>query len=673
MKKLVFGLVLCMSMAIVAQAVPVTVDNHSFEEQTPVHPTHGKVKLSCWDGEHAPPGTYDPPFTTPYPDVTGWSSDSEAADSGMETGSIIGPTDGDWGGFLQVAIDPSVWQLTNHTISDGEEFTLTIDARIGWMMESVQSESFGKTSTLKMKLYYDDNGARILIKEQDVVITTNREGPGWGGTWSTWGEYSLEFDVDTDLPAAVGHDIGIEFLGVEHQGTANCWMGIDDVRLERVLVSDPDPCDMEQDVVATTNLEWELAPVVTNCDVYFGDDPNFINNPKVVDGTIEGKVEIYTPSAVLDPETTYYWRVDARIDSTVYEGDVWEFTTKAIIPVVTEDPCGLTVAAGETAVFRVKATDVGSYLWKRLGGSISGTINESTLTIDNVQKADEDVYWCELENENTITPVETARVNLMTRRLVARWEFEDNLNDETGDWPGTYTDPNEFNTPTAVYVSDDPCTIGSGKSLQLTDDPCYMLITDSADFFNFYPQGYTINTWVKTEQVNEWGTIASKRIRGDYYFGWALTCDNANRAETGLWQVGAATGTSDIVDNEWHMVTATYDAVTGTGAVYVDGLVENQFVDASKASTNDQPVLLGADDVDGALPYAGLLDKTSIYSYALSQVDVAVLYTNVMGGNLCVGGNPEYDLNDDCRVDLEDFALFATDWMKCNLVPECMP
>ena len=86
----------------------------------------------------------------------------------------------------------------------------------------------------------------------------------------------------------------------------------------------------------------------------------------------------------------------------------------------------------------------------------------------------------------------------------------------------------------------------------------------------FTPQGYTINTWVKTEQANEWGTIASKRTR-DGFFGWGLTCDNNNKAESGLWQVGAATGTSDIADNEWHMVTATYDAEAGTGAVYVDG------------------------------------------------------------------------------------------------------
>jgi concanavalin A-like lectin/glucanase superfamily protein len=348
----------------------------------------------------------------------------------------------------------------------------------------------------------------------------------------------------------------------------------------------------------------------------------------------------------------------------------------------------LTVDAGDTAVFRVKATNVDSYSWQKLGGGEVGT--DSTLTITNVQKVNEGVYWCELTN--TANTVYTAEVNLMTRRLVARWEFEDNLNDtETGDWPGVYTDPNTENPdPAAVYVLD-PCSIDDGKALQLAADELHVRITDSEDFFNFYPQGYTLSIWVKNEHIVDWSTMISKEARdGIDYPDWTgvLLCRSGNlwsdnrpdRGSNALRQVfGDGVGEdilseSSISDNQWHMVTGTYNAETGEGRIYVDGMLENQMVDTeSKAPTNDQPVIFGVETISGTGPYVGLLDKASIYSYALSQIDVALLYTDVMGGNLCVGGNPEYDLNDDCKVDILDFAMLAADWLECNIVPTCLP
>jgi len=657
MKKLIFGLVLCLSMAIVAQAISITVENNGFEEP-------GTEKKRNWE------------------EVLDWSSDTVAASSGVEENPYVG----NWNGYVMAGIspdytnpDPSVWQLTNHTIATGEEvITLAVVARIGWMSTGNEGAVLGDTATYRMTIYYDNGGTRVVAKTQDVVMTTTID-TGWNGLRSEWIDYTLELDVDVDCPAAVGHDIGIEFYGVSYTGSNGCWIAMDDVRLTIAdFAYNPDPCDMEQNVAATTNLEWELAPAVTNCDVFFGSDPNFINNPKVVGAE---NVEIYDPPADLADETTYYWRVDARVGTTVYEGDIWEFTTITADPVIDEDPCGLTVDAGETAVFRVKATNVDSYLWKRANGAAIPDNTGATLTITDVQKANEDVYWCELTN--AATTIETAKVNLMTRRLVARWEFEDTLADSEADgWDGAYTDPNLANDPPDPCYVLDPDSIDGGKALQLSDDVLHVQITDSEDFFNFYPQGYTLNAWVKTVQDADYGCMTSKQDRNDYpnIEGWVLNCTNTGVAAHGLRQVfgsgagASVVGTSNIADNQWHMVTATYNAETGTGTIYVDGLLENQLVDTvRKAPTNGYPMILGAETVSGSSSYAGLLDKASIYSYSLSQVEVAVLYTDVTGGNLCVGGNPEYDLNNDCQVDLEDFALLATSWMECNLVPDCMP
>ena len=71
--------------------------------------------------------------------------------------------------------------------------------------------------------------------------------------------------------------------------------------------------------------------------------------------------------------------------------------------------------------------------------------------------------------------------------------------------------------------------------------------------------------------------------------------------------------------------------------------------------------------------YEGLLDKVSIYSYALSPIDVAVLYTDVMTGESICVEQPERDFDGNCRVDMLDFAMFATGWLECNRVPSCIP
>jgi len=165
----------------------VNVENSSFE-------LPGTEKIKGWNGE----GVDD----TPAVDIPGWSTDGPCADSGVETG--YSPTDGDWTAFLMSG-DPSVWQLTDHTIKEGEVLQLKMDARITWA-----------ATTLQMTLYYDDNGTRVPVATSEVALTDEMQ------------EYSLSFSAD-DVPESVGHKIGIEFANVSSGDT---WIGLDNVRLE---------------------------------------------------------------------------------------------------------------------------------------------------------------------------------------------------------------------------------------------------------------------------------------------------------------------------------------------------------------------------------------------------------------------------------------------------------
>jgi hypothetical protein len=81
--------------------------------------------------------------------VPGWNTDGSPADSGVE--SDWTPTDGNWTAYL-LSGDPSVWQLTDYTITEGDVFEVKVDARITWA-----------ATTLQMTIYYDDNGTRFRL------------------------------------------------------------------------------------------------------------------------------------------------------------------------------------------------------------------------------------------------------------------------------------------------------------------------------------------------------------------------------------------------------------------------------------------------------------------------------------------------------------------------------
>ncbi|MHC4171844.1 MAG: discoidin domain-containing protein [Planctomycetota bacterium] len=80
-------------------------------------------------------------------------------------------------------------------------------------------------------------------------------------------------------------------------------------------------------------LSWkagEFAPPTNGHKVYFSTSFNDVNDGI---GGIAQDASSYTPPQRLDFGTTYYWRVDevnSPPDFTVFEGDVWSFTTEPI-------------------------------------------------------------------------------------------------------------------------------------------------------------------------------------------------------------------------------------------------------------------------------------------------------------------------------------------------------
>lgn len=84
-------------------------------------------------------------------------------------------------------------------------------------------------------------------------------------------------------------------------------------------VTSPNPANGIANVITTTSLAWALADRATSYDVYFG-----TTSP----GTSRGiqNSTSYNPG-VLNPGTTYYWRIDSRNSAGSTTGIVWSFTT----------------------------------------------------------------------------------------------------------------------------------------------------------------------------------------------------------------------------------------------------------------------------------------------------------------------------------------------------------
>ncbi len=86
-------------------------------------------------------------------------------------------------------------------------------------------------------------------------------------------------------------------------------------------------------------------------------------------------------------------------------------------------------------------------------------------------------------------------------------------------------------------------------------------------------------------------------------------------------------GTMDVNDGKWHHIV-----MVGHGTklyLYMNGTLDN-FVDASglPETTDEFPVLIGENAEETGHYWNGLIDDVRLYSYALSQAEIAALSAN---------------------------------------------
>ena len=125
-----------------------------------------------------------------------------------------------------------------------------------------------------------------------------------------------------------------------------------------------------------------------------------------------------------------------------------------------------------------------------------------------------------------------------------------------------------------------------------------------------------------------------------------------------------------IESNVWTHVCAIWD---GTAIrVYINGVLAG--TDTSGAMGTDT---LGDLHIASSDDFPGALDDIRIFNTAFDLTEIALqLYGPVSGKSVCVNPNDPillaYDFNKNCVVDLADFAVMASHWMECYLVPDCI-
>lgn len=439
----------------------------------------------------------------------------------------------------------------------------------------------------------------------------------------------------------------------------------------------PSPADEGTLVVCDIALSWDPPLGVSNSvyNVYM--DPNLLVLESRTDTAYSSLGQTETtldPTPDLKLETTYYWVVDVTNGDP---GTIWSFTTCPKVPYIINEPQNQTVPTGGDAVFSITALNAEEYEWYKVGQPTALSTTD-TLTMENVQLDDEGYYYCELTNEFGTVVSQQAR--LMTQRLVGWWKLNGDLTDSVQEQvPGA---PAHDGSGSPDFISEGI----DGSGIEFMADGRLVIVPDTGDYFNFHPQGMTVSIWIRPQDVGDWDGIISKQLRPDDWqdaVGWCI--DINGRSDWGLTGAhftlrgshGDLFGNDDdgdMFDDQWYLVTAVMNPDTQTSRIYINGSLKNESIvyDFGDIEMNDEPLVFGAEDQTGMVAYEGHIDDVRIFNYPLSSIDVALLYTDfVEGVNVCAE-YPAYDLNEDCIINLDDFAMVAGDWMSCNIVPTCI-
>ena len=506
----------------------------------------------------------------------------------------------------------------------------------------------------------------------------------------------ISTSVTLDLTSAGSGELFLRFVNYIGN-TGEPWTAIDNVYIAPIVlpVQPADDSAGENPVPLTQILEWDvLLDGAEYVDVYLSDldEPNLSNDPgtKVLDFAPVATTT-FDPAS-LDYSTTYYWKVvlyvsDGNGGYLTGSGPAWSFLTVDEAPSIAPVTPDITVVeTGENAVIQAVGVNVESYQWYKVGnaaplsnGAEYEGVTTDTLTILDVQLTDEAYFYCVGTNSvGSASNEETGPGRVMVQRLVNNFTMdsisENSIIDTIDGMAMSLVTDDEVVVGYPTLDSDvvDPAF---GSSLNLVN----LAENDPNGQYGQLPDGalnlgdMTISTWVKWSGTGNYQRILDFGNDTTEYMFLTPNIDGAIRfairtADIAEQQLNSSAA---IPDGKWTFIAVTLSG--DTAKLYVNGEL-----DATNTAATIDPI-----DITPSLNYIGksqwpdpffngLIDDVKIYNYARTTEEIAHDYLDVIGGWVC---NYEYetlpyDFNNDCLVDVSDFAVFAATWLDSNRIYE---
>jgi len=376
-------------------------------------------------------------------------------------------------------------------------------------------------------------------------------------------------------------------------------------------------------------------------------------------------------------------------DPNNWRGPIWSFATVLSLPSINPQPQSAMFAAGDPDVaLSLSATSAFmplTYQWYKDtaiisdGAEYSGT-QSNTLVILNPDLADEGSYYCKVTADNGGS-IDSDLVFVKMRRMVAHYQFEQNVEDSAGTNHGIVMNGG------LAYSAGVPNLGGQTWAADPNGFNYVQLTTDAYPnngFGNAFRQG-SISFWAKTESSGFQVLLGSANTGTTTLFQIELpgTTGRANlymRDNDGTDIV--ASSASPITDGQWHYIVATYQTDNGSGSsakIYVDGV---SGVTATGSALDNLaawefPMVLMGRNNRGTIDarYSGMVDDLQIYNYELTAEQIADTYYNVTGKQSCIlEYASQFDLTGpdgqpDCKVDLYDLTAMSAVWLDSGLYP----
>ncbi|HSW54358.1 MAG TPA: LamG-like jellyroll fold domain-containing protein [Ignavibacteriaceae bacterium] len=138
--------------------------------------------------------------------------------------------------------------------------------------------------------------------------------------------------------------------------------------------------------------------------------------------------------------------------------------------------------------------------------------------------------------------------------------------------------------------------------------------------------GFTINTWIKYKNI--YAVIVGKHICG-FVNGFVLGIDYDGQIQLWLGNSGWATVRTNktYIEDNWYMVSATYDGISGNAKIYIDGELEGTG-NVPYTNFSSYPITIGEVFQNNCQPanMSGAVDEVKIYNRPLSDEEIEMEY-----------------------------------------------